>query len=218
DRAYAAVAFVGAGVTAVVVYLMGSLGGAAPASVKLVLAGAAVTALLTSLTTAVLLVDQQTLEQIRFWLAGSVAGRDLGLFLHLLPFLVVGMLLALLLGKPITTLSLGEDVARGLGQHTGRVKLVAAGSVALLAGSAVAVAGPIGFIGLVIPNAVRPLVGLDYRWILPYSAIAGAILLLVADVAARLVLRPEEMPVGVMTALIGGPVFIYLARTRVGTS
>ncbi|MDX1568193.1 MAG: iron ABC transporter permease, partial [Longimicrobiales bacterium] len=203
--ANAALAFLGAGVTAVVVYLMGSLGGAAPASVKLVLAGAAVTALLTSLTTAVLLVDQQTLEQIRFWLAGSVAGRDLELFFHLLPFLGAGMIVALFLGKPITTLSLGEDVARGLGQHTGRVKLVAAGSVALLAGSAVAVAGPIGFIGLVIPNAVRPLVGRDYRWILPYSAIAGAILLLVADMAARVVIRPEEMPVGVMTALIGGP-------------
>ncbi len=126
------------------------------------------------------------------------------------------MIVALLLGKPITTLSLGEDVARGLGQETARVKMVAAGSVALLAGSAVAVAGPIGFIGLVIPNAVRPLVGVDYRWILPYSAIAGGILLLAADVAARLVIRPEEMPVGVMTALIGGPAFVYLARSRVG--
>lgn len=216
--AYALLAFLGAGATAAVVYLLGTLGRGAPSSVRLVLAGAAVTALLTSLTTAVLLVDQRTLEQIRFWLAGSVAGRDTGLFLRILPFLAVGMAAALALGKPITTLSLGEDVARGLGQRTSRVRLVATTSVALLAGGSVAVAGPIGFIGLVIPNAVRPLVGVDYRWILPYSAVAGAILLLLADIAARLVIRPGEMPVGVMTALVGGPVFVYLAREKVGAS
>ncbi len=213
---YAGLAFLGAGVTAVAVYLLGSVGRAASAHVRLVLAGAAVTALLTSLTTALLLVDQGTLEQIRFWLAGSVGGREPEVLVRLLPALAVGMALALFLGKPITTLTLGEDVARGLGQDTGRIKLLAAASVALLAGGSVAVAGPIGFIGLVIPNAVRPLVGVDYRWILPYSAVAGAVLLLVADVAARLVIRPGEMPVGVMTALVGGPAFVYLARTKVG--
>lgn len=212
---YAFLAFSGAGVTSVAVYLLGSLGRAGPSPVRLILAGAAVTALLTSLTTAVLLLDRRSLEQIRFWLAGSVAGRDLELFLLLAPFLAAGAVAALVLGRAITALSLGEEVARGLGQHTGRVKLVAAGSVALLAGGSVAVAGPIGFIGLVIPNAVRPFVGTDYRWILPYSAVAGAGLLLAADVAARMVIRPGEMPVGVMTALIGGPVFIYLARAKV---
>ncbi len=214
--AYAVLAFLGAGVTGAAVYLLGSLGRTGATPIRLILAGAAATALLTSLTMALLLLDQGTLEQIRFWLAGSLAGRDMGLFLHLLPALAVGMVLALAVGSRITTLALGEDVAAGLGQHTTAVKLAAAASVTLLAGGAVAVAGPIGFIGLVIPNAVRPLVGVDYRWVLPYSAVTGALLLLVADVAARLVIRPEEMPVGVMTALVGGPVFIYLARKKVG--
>lgn len=216
--AHAALAFVGAGTTAVAVYALGSVGRGSPSSVRLVLAGAAITALLTSLTTAVLLLDRATLEQIRFWLAGSVAGRDLELFAGLAPLFVAGMAGAFLLGPSITTLSLGEDVARGLGQHTARVKLLTAASVAVLAGSSVAVAGPIGFVGLVIPNAVRPLVGIDYRWVLPYSALAGAMLLLLADVGSRLVVRPAEMPVGIMTALVGAPVFVYLARTRVGTS
>lgn len=215
---YAGLAFVGAAVTAAAVYLLGSVGGAGPSSVRLVLAGAAVTALLMSLTTAILIVDRQTLEQIRFWLAGSVAGRDPDLFLRLLPFLAAGAVAALLLAGSITALSLGEEVARGLGQHTSRVKLAATVSVALLAGGSVAVAGPIGFIGLVVPNAVRPFVGVDYRWILPYSAVFGAVLLLLADIAARLVIRPAEMPVGVMTALVGGPVFVYLVRARVGTT
>lgn len=213
--AYAGIAFVGAGVTAVVVYFLGAAGQAGSIRVRLVLAGAAVTALLTSLYTAILLVDQQTLDEIRFWLAGSVAGRDMGLFLRLLPFLTAGMVVAFLLGKPITTLALGEDVARGLGQRTARVKLLAAGSVALLAGGSVAVAGPIAFVGLVVPNAVRPLVGVDYRWVLPYSAVAGAVLLLLADVASRMVVRPTEVPIGVMTALVGAPLFVYLVREKV---
>ena len=121
----------------------------------------------------------------------------------------------MVLGRQITTISLGEDVAKGLGQNTAWVKGFAALAVVLLAGGAVAVAGPIGFVGLVIPHMVRFLVGVDYRWILPYSALFGGIFLLIADVAARLVLRPTELPVGVMTALLGGPFFIYLVRWRV---
>jgi iron complex transport system permease protein len=110
---------------------------------------------------------------------------------------------------------LGEDVAKGLGQNTGWIKALSAVAVVLLAGGSVAVAGPISFVGLVIPHMVRFLVGVDYRWILPYSALMGGIFLIVSDVAARLVLRPTELPVGVMTALIGGPFFVYLVRWRV---
>lgn len=212
--AKAGLAFLGAGVAAVGVYALGSLGHRGLAPVRLVLAGAAMTALLTSLTTALLVLDRSTLEQIRFWLAGSVAGRDVALFLRVLPSLALGLVVALSLGRQITLLSLGEEVARGLGQRTARVKLAAAASVMLLAGGSVAIAGPVGFVGLVIPNAVRPLVGLDYRWIVPYSGVAGAILLIGADLAARLVIRPGEMPLGVMTALIGGPVFVYLVHSR----
>lgn len=212
--AAAGLAFAGAGATAVTVYLLGSVGRDGLASVRLVIAGAAITALLGSLTTAILIFDQQTLEQIRFWLAGSVAGRDLALLLRLLPYLLLGFGIAMVLAKQITTLTLGESVARGLGQRTLRVHLGAALAVTLLAGGSVAIAGPIAFVGLIVPNAVRSLVGVDYRWILPYSAVVGAVLLLVADVAARLVARPVEVPVGVMTAVIGGPVLIHLARRQ----
>jgi iron complex transport system permease protein len=152
---------------------------------------------------------------MRFWLAGSLADRDFSLFLQVLPYIVLGLAIAFALGKQITTITLGEDVARSLGQQTVWVKVLAAVSIVLLAGSAVAIAGPIGFIGLVIPHIVRFLVGIDYRWILPYSAVFGAILLLISDIGARLLIRPQELPVGVMTAIVGAPFFIYLARWKV---
>jgi iron complex transport system permease protein len=212
---YAWCAFLGAGVTAVLVYWLGSLGRGGLTPLNLTIAGAAITALLSSLTTGILILSQQTLDEIRFWLAGSVAGRDFTLFLQVLPYIAVGLVVAFALGRQITTLSLGEDVAQGLGQRTAWVKVIAALSVVLLAGSSVAAAGPIGFIGLVIPHTVRFLVGVDYRWILPYSAIFGAILLLLADISARLLIAPQELPVGVMTAILGAPFFIYLARWKV---
>ena len=212
---YALFAFAGAALTAAVVYALGSAGRGGSTPLKITIAGAAVTALLSSLTTAMLIFNQRTLEEVRFWLAGSVAGRDLTMVAQAAPYILAGLLLALLLGRQITTLTLGDDIAKGLGQRTGRVKGLTALAVVLLAGGAVAVAGPIGFIGLVIPHAVRFFVGVDYRWILPYGALAGAIFLVIADIAARLVLRPIELPVGIMTALIGGPFFIYLVRWKV---
>jgi iron complex transport system permease protein len=212
---YALFAFLGGGITAVLVYGLGSMGRGGMTPMKLTIAGAAFTALLSSLTTAMLILNQRTLEEIRFWLAGSVAGRDLNLLLQVLPYILVGLVLSLAIARQVTTLSLGDDVAAGLGQRTGWVKGLAAIGVVLLAGSAVAIAGPIGFVGLVIPHIVRFFVGVDYRWILPYSIIFGAILLVSADIAARLVLRPQEIPVGIMTAFVGAPFFIYLARWRI---
>lgn len=212
---YALFAFAGAGVAAVVVYGLGSLGRGGMSPMKITVAGAALAALLSSLTTAILILDQRTLDEIRFWLAGSVAGRDLSLLLQVLPYIGVGLVLALALSRQLTTLTLGDDVATGLGQRTAWVKALAAVAVVLLAGSAVAIAGPIGFLGLVVPHIARAFVGVDYRWVLPYSVLFGAILLVSADIAARLVLRPQELPVGVMTALVGAPFFIYLARWRV---
>ena len=212
---YALFAFAGAALTALAVYALGSLGRGGPTPLKITVAGAALTALLSSLTTAMLILNQRTLEEVRFWLAGSVAGRDLGLLLQAAPYLLAGLVLALALGRQITTIALGDDVARGLGQRTGWVKALAAVATVLLAGGAVAVAGPVGFVGLVIPHAVRFLVGQDYRWVLPYAALVGASFLILADIAARLILRPLELPLGVMTALIGGPFFIYLVRWRV---
>jgi iron complex transport system permease protein len=212
---YAWAAFLGAALSAALVYALSSLTRTGPTPLALTVAGAALSAVLSSLTTVVLVLNQRTLDEIRFWLAGSVAGRDIGLYFEALPYLAVGLGLALLLGRQLTTLALGEDVARGLGQRTRYVQIAAGVSVVLLAGASVAVAGPIGFVGLVVPHIARMLVGTDYRWLLPYAAICGAILLLLADVAARLVIRPQELPVGVMTALIGGPCFIYLALARV---
>jgi iron complex transport system permease protein len=181
----------------------------------LTIAGAALTAFLSSITNGILIVSQQTLDQVRFWLAGSLAGRDLELFWQVLPYFILGFLLALGLGRQLTMLSLGEDVAKGLGQRTILVKITAAVSVVLLAGASVSIAGPIGFIGLIIPHITRALIGVDYRWLLPYAAIFGAIFLLLADLAARLLFQPQEIPVGLIMPLIGAPFFIHLVRSQV---
>ncbi|MBE9190187.1 iron ABC transporter permease [Gloeocapsopsis crepidinum LEGE 06123] len=208
-------AFFGAGASAVSVYLLGSLGRGGMTPLNLTIAGAAIAALLSAITTGILIISQRTLDEIRFWLAGSVAGRDYAIIGQVLPYIIIGIVLALALARQINILNLGEDVAKGLGQKTAWVKVAAAVAVLLLAGSAVAAAGPIGFIGLVVPHIVRLLIGVDYRWLLPYSAIFGAILLLASDVVARLIIRPQELPVGIVTALVGAPFFVYLARMKV---
>ncbi|BAT56855.1 iron(III) dicitrate transport system permease protein (plasmid) [Nostoc sp. NIES-3756] len=209
------VALLGAGATAMLVYCLSSLGRGGATPLNLTVAGAAVTALISSLTTAILIVSQRTLDEIRFWLAGSLSGRDINILLQVLPFVVIGLIVAFALGRQITTMSLGEDVAKSLGQQTAWIKIITVISVVLLAGSSVALAGPIGFIGLVVPHMVRFFVKANYRWILPYSAILGANLVLIADIAARILLKPQELPVGVMTALLGAPFFVYLAKSKV---
>ncbi|WP_413172009.1 FecCD family ABC transporter permease [Anabaena azotica] len=208
-------AFLGAGITAILVYFLGSLGKGGATPLNITVAGAAITALISSLTTAILIISQRTLEEIRFWLAGSLAGRDASILFSALPFVTIGLVIALALGRQITTMSLGDDIAKGLGQKTAWIKILTAISVVLLAGSSVALVGPIGFIGLVVPHIVRFFIKTDYRWILPYSAVVGATLLLVADISARVLLKPQELPVGVMTALVGAPFFIYLAKSKV---
>ena len=212
---YAGFAMIGAAITAITVYSLGSLGRGGLTPLNLTIAGAALTALVSSLTTGILILSQRTLEEIRFWLAGSVAGRDIELVIQVSPYLAVGLLLGLAIGKQLTTLSLGEDVAQGLGQNTLWVKGIAAVSVVLLAGGSVAIAGPIGFVGLIVPHIVRFWAGADYRWILPYSAIIGAVLLLLADIGARLIIQPQELPVGIVMPLLGAPFFVYLVRSQV---
>lgn len=212
---YAWFAFAGAVIAAAVVYLLSSLGPGGSTPLALALAGAAVTSFCSSLLTGILILNERTFDEVRFWLAGSVAGREMHLFFQALPYLASGLILALLLSRQITTLSLGDEVARGLGQRTGWIKLAAATAVVLLAGGAVAATGPIGFIGLVIPHVVRLLVGGDYRWVIPYCAVVGAIFLLLADILARVLISPQEVPVGVVTAVVGGPFFIALVRRKV---
>lgn len=212
---YALFAACGAAVAAILVYGLSSMGKGGVTALKLTLAGTVFSSFVGALTTALLLLNQDTLDQVRFWTAGSLAGRDAALLAPTAPLIAVGLVSALLLGRQLTTLSLGQDIAAGLGQNTFLFKILCTLVVVVLAGSAVALAGPIGFVGLVVPHIVRLLAGIDYRWILPYAALLGAILVLAADVAARLLLRPQELPVGVMMALIGAPFFIYLARYKV---
>ncbi|MBW4658008.1 MAG: iron ABC transporter permease [Drouetiella hepatica Uher 2000/2452] len=214
-QSYTWIAFAGGTIAAIVVYTLGSVGRNGMTPLKLILAGAVLSYLMSALTTGILILSQRTLDEIRFWLAGSVAGRDLDSLVQVLPYIVVGLIIAFSLSKQITALTLGEDVAKGLGLQIGWVKAIAAVAVVLLAGSAVSLAGPIGFIGLVVPHIVRFWVGVDYRWLLPYAAIWGAMLLSLADLAARLVIKPQELPVGIMTALVGAPFFIYLARRKI---
>lgn len=207
-------AFVGAAVVSVVVYGLGALGRDGATPVKLALAGAAVAAFLASITTAILIVDVATLDQYRFWVVGSVAGRDASIAAQVTPFLVAGALLAFGSARALNSMSLGEDVARSLGLRVGAARAVAALSVVLLCGGATAAAGPIGFVGLTVPHVARSICGLDYRWVLPYSAVLAPILLLGADIVGRVVARPGELQVGIVTALVGAPFFIALVRRR----
>ncbi len=206
----AALALFGAGLGAIAVYGLGSLGRGGLTPLNLVLAGAAITAFFSALTTASLLLNQRAFDEIRFWLTGSISGRNAELFLQVLPFFGVGLLLALALGRQITTLSLGDAIAQGLGQQTAWVKGLGLLAVVLLAGGSVAIAGPLGFVGLMTPHLARTWAGTDYRWILPYSALFGAILVLGADILARLLFYPQEFPVGLILPIFGAPFFIYL--------
>lgn len=212
---YAWFALFGGAITAALVYVFAALGPGGVTPLNLTLAGTVFSTLIGTLTSGILILNQQTLEQVRFWLAGSLAGGDVNLVQQVIPFLIVGFLVALALGRHVTTLSLGESIAKGLGQNTAWIKVLGAISVVLLVGSSVSIAGPIGFVGLIVPHLVRFLVGIDYRWILPYAAIFGAVILLVADICARLVIRPQELPVGLVMPLLGAPFFIYLIRTRI---
>ncbi|MFC4619244.1 FecCD family ABC transporter permease [Camelliibacillus cellulosilyticus] len=211
-NALAPLAFLGAALASIIVYLLGSLGPERLSPVKLTLAGAAMAAFFTSMTQGILTSNEQTLDAVLFWLVGSVQGRDLSLLTGVLPYFCLGWIASLLIGSKMNTLVLGDNVAKGVGQNPLLVKAVTGIIIILLAGGSVAVAGPIGFIGIVIPHIAKWFVGQDYRWLIPYSALLGGILLLVADIAARYVIMPEEVPVGVMTAIVGTPFFIFIAK------
>jgi len=211
-QAFTWIAFAGAAFSAFVVYFVGSFGREGLTPMKLTLAGAAMAALFSSLTQGLLVVNEAALDQVLFWLAGSIQGRKLEGLAIILPYVIPAILISLLLSPKINVLTMGEDVAKGLGQRTGFVKLLGALIVIILGGGSVAVVGPIAFIGIVIPHFSRFIVGNDYRWILPYCIVLGGSLLVLADILARYIVMPEELPVGVMTALIGTPFFIYIAR------
>ena len=207
-------AFAGALAASVAVFVLGSVGRGGPTPVTLALAGAAVSALLAALTSAVVLIDVQTLDAYRFWAVGSLAGREVEIAGQVQWFLFAGALIGLASAPALNALSLGDDVARSLGHSVRRTRTMGIVAITLLAGSATAACGPIAFVGLVVPHIVRSFTGPDYRWLLPASALAGAALLLLADVIGRVVVRPGELQVGIVLALVGGPFFIWLVRRR----
>lgn len=198
--------------TLVVVLSRGRHGEISP--LRVVLAGVAVTAMFVSFSQGLLVIDQQSFESVLYWLAGSLSGRELGVVMPLLPLFGGALLLCALLVRHANALLLGDDMVTGLGMQATTIKLLLGLIVIVLAGSSVALAGMIGFVGLIVPHMARGLFGIDHRWLLPACALLGACLLLLADVASRFLMAPQEIPVGVMTALIGTPFFIYLARRK----
>lgn len=211
---YMALALLGAAGAAALVAVLGSVGRGGATPLSLTLAGAITAAALASITSAILLPRVEVLTTFRFWQVGSIAGARWDALLQMLPLLVAGAALCLVSARRLDALALGDELAAGLGVRVRRSRLVAAGGAVILCAAATAVAGPIGFVGLAVPHAVRLLTGPVQARILPLSALGGAVLLLVADVVGRVVGRPGELEVGVVTAIVGAPVLVALARRR----
>jgi len=211
---YVWLAFAGTVVAAVLVYAVASFGREGATPVKLALAGAAVAAGLWSVTTGVVMTDLDALDQIRFWQLGSLAGRNMPVLEQVAPFIGVGLVLALVCGRALNALALGDHTARSLGQRVELTRLLVLAAVTILCGAATAACGPIVFVGLVVPHVARAICGPDYRWILPYSLILAPLIFLAADVIGRLVVAPGELEVGVVLGVLGAPFFVALIRYR----
>ncbi len=205
-------AFAGAALASVIVYLLGSVGRGGATPVRLALSGAALSSLLFAFTRAITLLDEATLDQYRFWAVGSLSGRDGDVVRSIVWFVAFGVLLAAGLTRPLNAIGLGDDAATGLGVRVGVVRALSGLTIVLLCGAAVAACGPIAFVGLVVPHAVRALVGPDQRWLFAGCALTGPLLLIGCDTIGRVVARPGEVQVGIMTAAVGGPAFVVLVR------
>ena len=208
------IAIIGAAAAAVFVYTIGSLGRGGATPLKLALAGAATSAALASFVTAVILPRGDIAGSVRSWQIGGVGGANFDAISQALPFFVVGFVICLLSARSLNSLALGDDMAAGLGERVALARGIAALGAVLLCGAATAIAGPIAFVGLVVPHLCRLLIGIDNRWLLPFSALVGAGLLTAADVVGRIVARPAEIDVGIITALIGAPFFVYIVRRQ----
>lgn len=208
------VAVVGSATAALFVYAVGSLGRGGATPLKLALAGAATSAAASSLVSAVMLPRLQVMDSFRFWQIGGLGGGTWDRLALVTPFLLLGLLICFATARGLNSLALGDDVATGLGENVMRTRLVASLGAVILCGIATAACGPIGFVGLVVPHIVRLLVGPDHRWLLPFSALVGACLLVAADTLGRVVVRPEAVEVGIITPLIGAPFFILIVRRQ----
>lgn len=211
--AYLWFALVGAVLVTLAVHGLGMAGGG-PAEVRLVLAGVALSALLGGIGSAITLMNPQAFDAMRQWSIGAVAGRDMAVVATVAPVIGIGLLIALVCARSLNAVALGEDLARALGASLARTRILTLIAVTLLAGAATAACGPIGFIGLMVPHAVRWFTGPDQRWIFPMTMIYAPVLLLIADIAGRLLLHPGELEAGIVTALLGAPVLIALSRRR----
>ncbi|MFF4743550.1 iron ABC transporter permease [Streptomyces chengbuensis] len=207
-------AFAGAALASVAVYAIASSGRGGATPVKLALGGAAVNALLVSVTTAVLTTRAAALDEFRFWQVGALGGRSAEIAAQIWPFLLLGVLLVLSVARGLDALALGDDMAKGLGRRVATVRLVGGIGATVLTGAGVAAAGPIAFVGLAVPHIARAIVGSDHRWVLPFAALLGPVVLLVSDVVGRILFPPGEIPAGVTTALIGVPFLVATVRRK----
>ncbi|MFG1922156.1 FecCD family ABC transporter permease [Cryptosporangium sp. NPDC048952] len=211
---YVWVAIVGAGLAAVFVYSVGSLGRGGATPLKLALAGTATTVAFISLIRAVVLPRGDVAGLFLSWEIGGVGGATFSSLRQVAPFLVVGFVVSLAVARPLNSLALGDELATGLGERVAVTRALSAIGAVLLCAGAVAAAGPIMYVGLIAPHVCRLIVGTDHRWLLPFSAVLGAVLLTVADVLGRIVNRPDEIDVGILAALVGAPFFIYIVRKQ----
>ncbi|MCI1019146.1 iron chelate uptake ABC transporter family permease subunit [Microbacterium sp. C5A9] len=212
--AYVPFALLGAFVLTVLVSVLGSFGRSGATPMKLTLAGVALGAAFTGFTTAIVLRDLGTLQVMRFWGVGSIGGRTLDQLAWAAPLIAVGLIIALLCARPLNALALGDDLAQSLGARVRVTRVLVIIAVTILAGTSVAAAGPIAFVGLMIPHVVRWFTGPDQRWVLTYSMVIGPAFLLLADVLGRIVLPSGELRVGIVTALLGAPILIILVRRK----
>ncbi|WP_247628514.1 iron chelate uptake ABC transporter family permease subunit [Microbacterium croceum] len=211
-------AFLGALVVTVAVYLVGSSGRGAADPLRLTLAGVALGAVLSGITTGLTLSDPEAFDSMRSWNAGSLLGRGFDVLLPILPFLLFGLVIALGLTAGLNAVGLGDDIARAQGANVLGIRIGVIVAVTLLAGGATALAGPISFVGLMVPHVIRWTFGVDQRLIIPLSAVLAPIVVLLSDVLGRVIIAPAEVPVGIVTALVGAPVLIALARRRKASS
>ncbi|MEU5319526.1 iron chelate uptake ABC transporter family permease subunit [Streptomyces sp. NPDC021056] len=205
-------AFLGAAAVGALVWFLGGSRGATP--VRLALAGTAISAALYGYLQAVMITNEAALGKMRFWTVGSLSSASESTILQVLPFLTAGTLLALALARPLNAMEMGDDTAKALGANLNRTRALSMLAATVLCGAATAACGPIVFVGLMVPHVVRSFTGPDLRWIMPYATVLSPVLLLGADVIGRIVARPSELQVGIVTAILGGPVFIFLVRRR----
>ncbi len=210
--AYIWASFAGAIVVAVVVYTLGAIGRDGATPVRLVLSGVAISAVLAGIGSSITFLDPQAFDALRMWSIGSIAGRNMNVVVTITPFIMAGLVVAVLVARALNAVALGDDLARTLGSRVVLARVLAVIAITLLSGAGTAAAGPIAFVGLMVPHVVRWLTGPDQRWIIGLTMIYAPILLLVADIAGRLVLYPEELETGIVTAFVGAPVLILLVR------